>query len=83
MSVSRFDESTEEQLREIVKRGIASFKIFLAYKGAFGIDDYELYHTLRLAKELVAVHGRKQPVAGVAEHLVAFDAEVDLPEHLP
>ena len=44
--------SAEEQLREIVKRGIASFKIFLAYKGAFGIDDNELYHTLRLAKEL-------------------------------
>ncbi|MGE3244502.1 MAG: amidohydrolase family protein, partial [Pirellulales bacterium] len=27
-------------------------KVFLAYKGAFGIDDSELYHTLRLAKEL-------------------------------
>ena len=52
MAVSRFDPSAEEQLREIVKRGIASFKIFLAYKGAFGIDDNELYHTLRLAKEL-------------------------------
>ena len=52
MAVSRFDTSTEKQLREIVKRGIASFKIFLAYKGAFGIDDNELYHTLRLAKEL-------------------------------
>ena len=25
---------------------------FLAYKGAFGIDDTELYHTLKLAKEL-------------------------------
>lgn len=52
MAVSRFDASAEKQLREIVKRGIASFKIFLAYKGAFGIDDNELYHTLRLAKEL-------------------------------
>ena len=52
MAVSRFDESTEEQLRQIVKRGIASFKIFLAYKGAFGIDDVELFHTLQLAKEL-------------------------------
>jgi dihydropyrimidinase len=52
MAVSRFDASVEAQLREIVKRGIASFKIFLAYKGAFGIDDNELYHTLRLAKEL-------------------------------
>ena len=52
MAVSRFDPSAEEQLRQIVKRGIASFKIFLAYKGAFGIDDNELFNTLRLAKEL-------------------------------
>ena len=34
------------------RRGIASFKVFLAYKGAFGIDDDELYQTLKLAKEL-------------------------------
>lgn len=52
MAVSRFDPSVERQLREIVQRGIASFKIFLAYQGTFGIDDTELYHTLRLAKEL-------------------------------
>jgi dihydropyrimidinase len=52
MAVSRYDDAAEEQLRQIVKRGIASFKIFLAYKGAFGIDDNELYKTLRLAKEL-------------------------------
>ena len=52
MGVARFDASVEEQLRQIVARGIASFKVFLAYKGAFGIDDSELYHTLRLAKEL-------------------------------
>ena len=52
MGVTRFDDKTEKQLREIVKRGISSFKIFLAYKGAFGVDDAELYHTLKLAKEL-------------------------------
>lgn len=52
MGVSRFDDQTESQLREIVKRGIASFKIFLAYKGAFGINDEELFSTLKLAKEL-------------------------------
>lgn len=56
MGVTGFDESREEQLREIVeKEGITSFKIFLAYKGAFGIDDRELYQTLRLAKELGVV----------------------------
>lgn len=55
MGVTRFDEQTPAQLREIVRRGISSFKIFLAYKGAFGIDDTELYRTLKLAKELGVV----------------------------
>ncbi|MDB6067482.1 MAG: dihydropyrimidinase [Pedosphaera sp.] len=52
MGVTKFNDKTAAQLSEIVKRGISSFKIFLAYKGAFGIDDTELYHTLKLAKEL-------------------------------
>jgi dihydropyrimidinase len=52
MGVAKFDDKTEKQLREIVRRGISSFKIFLAYKGAFGVDDTELYRTLKLAKEL-------------------------------
>jgi dihydropyrimidinase len=52
MGVTKFDATTEAQLREIVRRGIASFKVFLAYKGAFGVDDTELYRTLKLAKEL-------------------------------
>ena len=52
MGVTKFDDTSEKQLREIVKRGISSFKVFLAYKGAFGVDDTELYHTLKLAKKL-------------------------------
>lgn len=52
MGATRFDGATESQLREIVARGISSFKIFLAYKGAFGVDDSELFRILRLAKEL-------------------------------
>ena len=52
MGVTKFDGGTEAQLREIVRRGISSFKVFLAYKGAFGVDDTELYRTLKLAKEL-------------------------------
>ena len=52
MGVTKFDAGSASQLKEIVSRGIASFKIFLAYKGAFGIDDAELYHTLKLAKQL-------------------------------
>ncbi|MEO1497367.1 MAG: dihydropyrimidinase [Planctomycetota bacterium] len=52
MGVTRFDESTPAKLREIVEDGTTSFKVFLAYKGALGVDDDELYQTLKLAKEL-------------------------------
>jgi len=55
MGVTRFQEGTEAQLRAIVAAGVQSFKIFLAYKGAFGIDDAELFATLRLARELGVV----------------------------
>lgn len=55
MGVTRFDDQAESQLREIVSRGITSFKVFLAYKGALGVDDRELYRTLRLAHTLGAV----------------------------
>ena len=39
MGVTKFDRTTADQLRAIVQEGIASFKVFLAYQGAFGIDD--------------------------------------------
>jgi dihydropyrimidinase len=52
MSVTKYEDNTEGQLREIVRDGIASFKIFLAYKNFFGVDDGEMYQTLALAKKL-------------------------------
>jgi dihydropyrimidinase len=52
MAVTRFDDKTEAQLREIVADGTTSFKIFLSYKNFFGVDDGEMYLTLKLAHEL-------------------------------
>jgi dihydropyrimidinase len=52
MAVAKFDGKTADQLREIVADGMSSFKVFLAYKNFFGVDDEELYQTLSLAKEL-------------------------------
>ena len=51
-AVTRLDKECERQLTDIIKAGIPSFKIFLAYKGAFNISDEELYNTMRLAKKL-------------------------------
>jgi dihydropyrimidinase len=55
MGVTRFDADSTAQLREIVAAGVGSFKVFLAYKGAFGVDDEELWNTLSLARELGVV----------------------------
>jgi dihydropyrimidinase len=52
MGVTRYDDEAERDFKEIVQRGISSFKVFLAYKGAFDVSDEELYQTLRLAKQL-------------------------------
>jgi dihydropyrimidinase len=75
MGVTRFDESAASQLRQIVNQGIASFKIFLAYKGAFGITDQELFDALSLAKELgviVTAHCENETlVAALQQKLLA------------
>ncbi len=52
MGVTRYDDEAQGDFEEIVRRGVASFKVFLAYKGAFGVTDEELYKTLTLAKRL-------------------------------
>src|ERR1700681_3230386 len=75
MSVTKFEEQTEGQLREIVADGIASFKIFLAYKNFFGVDDNEMYQTLQLARKLgviVTAHCENaELVARLQEKLIA------------
>jgi dihydropyrimidinase len=75
MGVTRFDDATPELLRRVVADGTASFKVFLAYKGAFGIDDSELFRTLELARELgviVTAHCENaEIVARLQQHLLA------------
>jgi dihydropyrimidinase len=75
MGVTRFDDATPDLLRRIVADGTASFKVFLAYKGAFGIDDAELFRTLELARRLgviVTAHCENaELVAQLQRHLLS------------
>lgn len=75
MSVTKFVDETESQLRQIVADGTASFKIFLAYKNFFGVEDVEMYKTLVLAKRLgviVTAHCENaELVARLQEKLLA------------
>lgn len=51
MSVVRFEPHIRDQFREIVKAGVASFKVFLAYKGALNLSDEDLFAAMKLARE--------------------------------
>ena len=52
MSVVRFEDRIREQFRKIVADGVASFKVFLAYKGALDLSDEHLFAAMKLAREL-------------------------------
>lgn len=60
MGVTKWDpEKTPAQLEQVLADGTTSLKIFLAYKGAFGIFDEELYAVLDFAakhKVIVTAH---------------------------
>lgn len=59
MAAVRFDELARRQLREIVEDGVASFKVFLAYKGALNLNEADLFALMEMARGLgviVAAH---------------------------
>ncbi len=86
MTVSRFDQHTETQLREIVRDGTTSFKIFLSYKNFFGVDDGEMYQTLTLAKELgviVAAHCENAELVGRLQQALLAEGKTGPEWHEP
>lgn len=86
MGVTRFDDQTPEILERIVEDGTASFKVFLAYKGAFGIDDGELYQTLALARRLgviVTAHCENAEVISQLQRQLLDDGKTGPEWHEP
>jgi dihydropyrimidinase len=86
MSVTKFDEKTEKQLREIVADGITSFKIFLSYKNFFGVNDEEMYKTLMLAKELgviVTAHCENAELVGQLQQKLLSEGKTGPEWHEP
>jgi len=51
LAVTWFDARAASFIREVILRGITSFKVYLAYKGSVNIGDDELAGILKLAKE--------------------------------
>jgi dihydropyrimidinase len=86
MAVTRWDAATEAQLREIVADGTASFKVFLAYKNFFGVNDEELFHTLKLAAKLGVIttaHCENAELIGQLQQLLLAEGKTGPEWHEP
>ena len=86
MAISKFDEKTEAQLREIVADGITSFKIFLSYKNFFGVTDDEMYQVMLLAKELgviVTAHCENAELVGRLQQQLISEGKTGPEWHEP
>lgn len=86
MAVSKFDDKTEQQLREIVADGTTSFKIFLSYKDFLGVTDDEMYQTMKLAKELgviVTAHCENAELVGRLQQKLLAEGKTGPEWHEP
>lgn len=56
MAVTWYDETVKKEMQHVFKNdGIQSFKTFMAYRGAIGVDDIELLGVLDTAHDLGAL----------------------------
>lgn len=56
MAITWWGDDSEKWMETCVReKGITSFKVFMAYRDAIGIDDTELVHALRTAARLGAI----------------------------
>lgn len=56
VAVTWWSKSVQKEMKILCEeRGVNSFKVFMAYKGLYQLDDTELYEVFETCKELGAV----------------------------
>lgn len=74
------DEVMNKEMAEMAEKGVTSFKLFMAYKGTFMVDDETLFKALLRAKELgalISVHAENGDVLNylINKHLAEGKTE--------
>jgi dihydropyrimidinase len=65
VAIGAMDDERMEEMGAMVEFGVPSFKVFMAYKGSFMVDDETLFRSLLRAKEiggLITVHAENGDV---------------------
>ncbi len=56
VAITYWNDKVSEEMGVLTReKGVNSFKMFMAYKGVFQLNDADLYHTFQRCKELGAV----------------------------
>ena len=76
MAVTWYNEQVDREMRQVFKQdGISSFKTFMAYTGAIGVDDAELIGIMDTAGDLGAMKSLEHRLGRTVEriHLAEYD----------
>jgi dihydropyrimidinase len=59
LAITSWDKSTEDELPSLIKEGVTSFKVFMAYKGSLQLKDSQIFQILKILKRegaLLMIH---------------------------
>jgi dihydropyrimidinase len=74
MAIPEWNERVHREMGEVVKRGVTTFKYFMAYKGALMVDDAQMFASFQRCAELGAmplVHAENgDVVASLQQHFL-------------
>lgn len=65
LAVTWWDDSVAGEIKQLISEGITSLKVYLAYKDTVGINDKELFESMKFAADngvLVMVHGENAEI---------------------
>lgn len=57
MAITDWNEKTSKSMEQMIKDGVSSFKMYMAYKGTLQVDDNEIYEALKRSTEVGAIIG--------------------------
>ena len=85
MAVTWWGDKTRAEMQQCVSQeGIPSFKTFMAYRGAIGVDDYELVHVMETARDaggLVTVHAEHGDVVVALQKKLVAEGKLEPKYH--
>lgn len=57
MAITDWSDSVCDEMDEMIKQGVSSFKLYMAYKGTLQVDDSIIYKALEKSKNIGAIIG--------------------------